>query len=54
MKTRISFAVVALFAGSPVLAHSGAHIHPHGFEGVALGLALIAGAVGAIYWTTRK
>lgn len=46
MKT-ITYATFAtLFMAAPALAHSGAHLHPHGFEGLTMGLALIALAGG--------
>lgn len=39
----ITLPLIALIA-SPALAHSGAHAHPHGFEGVLI-LALLAAGV---------
>ncbi|KEO50899.1 hypothetical protein [Thioclava pacifica] len=38
------FALLAMLAAGPALAHDGVHMHPHGFENV-LALALIAAAV---------
>jgi hypothetical protein len=55
MKT-ISYTTLAtLFADSPALAHGGAHLHPHGFENLTMGLALIAVAgAAALFWMGRK
>lgn len=33
------------FLATPALAHSGAHLHPHGYEPVVMGLILLAVAV---------
>lgn len=41
------FAVLALFAATPALAHPGPHVHPHGGDTwLILGLALIVVAGG--------
>ncbi|MEJ5216755.1 hypothetical protein WG622_00750 [Cognatishimia sp. D5M38] len=49
MKT-ITYATFAtLFLAAPALAHSGAHLHPHGFENLNMGLALIAAAGAAAF-----
>lgn len=44
----IPFALMA----SPALAHSGAHLHPHGYE-VFVALGALAAVAAALYFKTR-
>ena len=46
MKTITYATFVTLFLAAPVAAHTGAHLHPHGSEGLPFGLTLIALASG--------
>lgn len=46
MKTTTYTILATLFAAAPALAHNGAHLHPHGFEGLLVGCAVIAVAGG--------
>ena len=47
MKTITYSAIATLLSFAPAAAHEGVHLHPHGFEGVVAGLALIGLAGGA-------
>jgi hypothetical protein len=52
MKKLASVSAFAL-AGTPALAHSGAHMHPHSVEAWSVGLgALLASA--ALIWALRR
>ena len=46
----MKFAAPLVLFASPALAHSGAHMHPHGVEGWVVGLAIIAvaGTIAAV------
>ncbi len=42
------YALPLLLAAGPAMAHSGAHLHPHGVEGWAVGLGLLACGIAAV------
>ncbi|WP_316013069.1 peptidase M23 [Roseobacter sp. HKCCA0434] len=46
-------AILAAIVPGAALAHDGAHLHPHGYEGFALG-ALAVLALGALYLWARR
>ncbi|MBB4020344.1 MULTISPECIES: peptidase M23 [Actibacterium] len=45
-----------LFAATPLLAHDGMHLHPHGIDAATLilGASLVAGGVVAVVIRARK
>lgn len=54
MKSVLTALLPGLFA-TPLLAHSGAHMHPHSIEGWIVGLGiLVLGCVAAIALKARK
>lgn len=48
---RFILASAALVSATPAFAHGGAHVHPHGFEGLIM-LGLVAG--GVAFMALRK
>lgn len=50
---RIAFAAAALVSGTPVLAHDGAHLHPHGTELTPVLVVLAVMASAYFYFRER-